>query len=539
MVVYLIVDIFAQENIVQKTYLGIEYLSVTVKLYKAQPKMNSDEDIIYVESGSDSENDIDYEDNIEFNNTQANKIETEEYSFQVLSTEEIVKYMVEFIREVNLVLEMPEPITRILLNHFRWDKQKLLDRFYDGNEDKLFKEAHIVNPFKRDSKAHLESATQRSFQRQSFSDTLLDCEVCYLSLPASKLTGLECGHVFCTDCWNDYLKVKIMDEGIVDTIACVALKCEILVDNITVTKLVKDPKVKLKYEQLITNSFVDCNKLIRWCKTPGCDRAIKVQYVDCKPVTCKCHLTFCFECGEKWHEPINCDLLVRWEKRFKEDSETSKWLVSHTRECPNCHTSIEKNGGCNVMTCSKCAKYFCWICQRQLNGHEAHGCNIYADDKLGIRNKSQIAPSRYLFYHNRYMNHQQSLKFENDLYDSVDFKMRDMREHNMSWAEVQFLKNSVDTLISCRQTLMYTYAFAFFLKKTNQTAIFEDNQQNLESSIEELSGYLERDIAVENLADLKQQVQDKYIYCESRRQALLKHVREGQENDWWIYMGVH
>lgn len=31
------------------------------------------------------------------------------------------------------------------------------------------------------------------------------------------------------------------------------------------------------------------------------------------------------------------------------------------------------------------------------------------------------------------------------------------------------------------------------------------------------------------------QVQDKYRYCESRRQVLLEHVHEGYEKDLWVY----
>lgn len=42
--------------------------------------------------------------------------------------------------------------------------------------------------------------------------------------------------------------------------------------------------------------------------------------------------------------------------------------------------------------------------------------------------------------------------------------------------------------------------------------IFEDNQKDLESATEKLSEYLERDITSENLADIKQKVQDKYRY---------------------------
>lgn len=109
---------------------------------------------------------------------------------------------------------------------------------------------------------------------------------------------------------------------------------------------------------------------------------------------------------------------------------------------------------------------------------------------------------------------------------------------------------------------MCTYVFAYYLRKNNQSLIFEANQKDLESATEKLSEYLERDITSENLADIKQKVQDKYRwvlsnnrigtgskkekqlflhcyvnyrYCEKRRKVLLDHVHEGYENDWWIY----
>ena len=51
--------------------------------------------------------------------------------------------------------------------------------------------------------------------------------------------------------------------------------------------------------------------------------------------------------------------------------------------------------------------------------------------------------------------------------------MEEMQQLNLSWIEVQFLKKAVDILCQCRQTLMYTYVFAFYLKKNNQSIIFE------------------------------------------------------------------
>lgn len=81
-----------------------------------------------------------------------------------------------------------------------------------------------------------------------------------------------------------------------------------------------------------------------------------------------------------------------------------------------------------------------------------------------------------------------------------------MQQANMSWIEVQFLRKAVDVLSECRRTLMYTYAFAFYLQKDNQSVIFEENQRDLEHATEQLSEFLERDLDHENLVSLKQKV---------------------------------
>ena len=59
------------------------------------------------------------------------------------------------------------------------------------------------------------------------------------------------------------------------------------------------------------------------------------------------------------------------------------------------------------------------------------------------------------------------------LYKTVGDKMSEMQKLSMSWIEVQFLRKAVDVLCQCRQTLMYTYVFAYYLRKNNQSIIFE------------------------------------------------------------------
>lgn len=77
-------------------------------------------------------------------------------------------------------------------------------------------------------------------------------------------------------------------------------------------------------------------------------------------------------------------------------------------------------------------------------------------------------------YYNRFANHQQSAKLDQDLYRKTEKKMEEMQQtSDLSWIEVQFLKKAVDTLTQCRMTLKWTYAFAFYLSRTNETVIFE------------------------------------------------------------------
>jgi ariadne-1 len=459
----------------------------------------------------------------------------EDFPYEVLTTEKIVEHMIDSIREVNTIVQLPPTITRILLNHFKWDKEKLYERYYDGDQNELFQSAHIVNP-------NTDLNLSKQIKKNSHNG-METCIICCRDLPSSLMTGLACGHRFCKECWVNYLTTKIIEEGQGQKISCAAHGCDILVDDQTVITLITEPKVKLRYQHLITNSFVECNRLLRWCPKPECSHVIRVSYVDFQPVMCVCSTVFCFLCGENWHEPVKCDLLKKWKKKCDDDSETSNWIAANTKECPKCQVTIEKDGGCNHMICKNqtCKADFCWVC---LGPWEPHGsswysCNRYDEDEAkaarDAQERSRAALQRYLFYCNRYMNHMQSLKFENKLYASIKEKMEEMQQHNMSWIEVQFLKKAVDVLCQCRQTLMYTYVFAYYLIKTNQSIIFEDNQRDLESATEKLSEYLEREITHENLSGIKQKVQDKYRYCESRRKVLLQHVQEGYDKDWWEY----
>lgn len=67
---------------------------------------------------------------------------TEQY--EVLFTDD----MIDCVKEINTVDQILSTTIRILLNYFNWDKEKLMEKFFDGSQDELFLKGHVNNPFK-------------------------------------------------------------------------------------------------------------------------------------------------------------------------------------------------------------------------------------------------------------------------------------------------------------------------------------------------------------------------------------------------------
>lgn len=339
-------------------------------------------------------------------------------------------------------------------------------------------------------------------------------------------------------------------------------KCTALVDDVTM-KAIADSEIYTKcvvsplfpsltlafsrYKTLVTRSFVEEQDFLRWCPAPGCEYILECHVSPSSQlvpaVLCRCGNRFCFGCGRKDHLPSTCEIVKHWLKKCADDSETANWISVHTKECPKCHTTIEKNGGCNHMHCKKCKHEFCWVCQGPWSDHGSawYNCSRF-DDKAseaarGSQAKSRAALDRYLHYYTRYQNHENSAKLDQQVYARVETQMARMqKETDMSWIEVQFLKGAADALMLCRTTLMWTYAFAYYLKRTNMTEIFESNQRDLELAVEQLSGFLESDFSVAEIPKLRQNIIDKTVYVNQRRELLLNDTSRGFDEDRWQFV---
>lgn len=242
---------------------------------------------------------------------------------------------------------------------------------------------------------------------------------------------------------------------------------------------------------------------------------------------------FCFVCGSQTiHWPIQCEDLEQWkEKIANEIAELDEgeepgaggnfndvaqrlWMKANTRPCPKCKAPIEKNDGCNHMTCSNrnCRHEFCWICREdwKLHNTETGGffrCNRWqADDShqyYDSKPPEERAPPETstveasssedygtslhasrtawkkskdmgLFLHNyrRWIAHKESAALERQMAETVCTRLAPVVEAAIDFnghesfdfggIGLSFIHAAFTELLECRSLLQHSYAFAFF-----------------------------------------------------------------------------
>ena len=459
-----------------------------------------------------------------------NPLKPYETDFKVLSPKDIQTQQERQFDEVASILGLPREQIAILLRYMRWNKEKLIESYMD-NPDKVLDAAGLGATFAESPK----TKAVKGFT----------CDICYEDEPGLQTYAMKCDHRYCITCYSHYLTQKVKDEGEASRIQCPRDGCHRIVDAKSL-RLLTTQDVQDRYEVLLTRTYVDDKENLKWCPAPECEFAIDcaVKKRDLKRIvpTVKCDKghDFCFGCTLADHQPAPCALVKRWVQKCEDDSETSNWISANTKECTKCNSTIEKNGGCNHMTCRKCKHEFCWVCMGPWSEHGTswYNCGRF-DEKSGAdardsQAKSRHSLERYLHYYNRYANHEQSGKLDKDLWLKTEKKMTGLQtQSGMSWIEVQFLDTASKALQHCRQVLKWTYAFAFYLARNNMTEIFEDNQKDLEMAVENLSAMFEK--PVNELAELKVDILDKTAYCMKRREILLSdtatNLRKGKRSD--------
>lgn len=132
---------------------------------------------------------------------------------------------------------------------------------------------------------------------------------------------------------------------------CPGYKCNVLLDDQVIISVLDESWVS-KYKQVITNGYVLSKRMICWCPGKDCSNAIEMKDLTNQPaVRCSCGMLFCFKCSNDIHNLIPCKMAVLFNKDKDQHLSTGVWLAKNCKQCPKCFVEIEKNGGCNHMTC--------------------------------------------------------------------------------------------------------------------------------------------------------------------------------------------
>jgi len=182
----------------------------------------------------------------------------------------------------------------------------------------------------------------------------LECQICFANVDRSKGFNLQCKHVYCNECFQNYLKEAIENGKVID-ITCPELDCKVLIKDPQVKKLCSK-ELYDKYLKFKENIKVNLDKQMKWCPKVNCGKVIKKGKR--AKVVCECGFAMCFCCGEAWHKGISCS--KNFERMYK------FWAKDkNIQKCPKCKIRVEKDHGCNHMKCTLCGYQWCWICGRE------------------------------------------------------------------------------------------------------------------------------------------------------------------------------
>ncbi|KUJ23217.1 uncharacterized protein LY89DRAFT_605984, partial [Mollisia scopiformis] len=215
-----------------------------------------------------------------------------------------------------------------------------------------------VDTAKTKGKAKVKSKAKAKFEVEREPSpprhALRECSVCFeelpeASFPEQKLTS-TCNHepTTCRTCLATAVTTQIADAAW-DQISCP--ECP--------ETLPYDVKSLLAAFRTIPGFTM--------CLGPGCGSGQIHGGGDEEPImTCKtCEFKTCFAHKMPWHTGQTCaqyDAARR--ERMEQESASDALIAQIAKACPNpeCGHAIEKNHGCDHMTCIQCNYQFCWIC---------------------------------------------------------------------------------------------------------------------------------------------------------------------------------
>ena len=231
---------------------------------------------------------------------------------------------------------------------------------------------------------------------------------------------MECGHVFCKRCLQDYYNGAIT-EGDLASVRCPAPNCSeqraksssggkrgrkpnVFVSPGELLQIPLAEDVVKRYVALRYKTELESDKKTVYCPRPWCNGAArskkhkkpegfemqevadesdseaddegsadsgtptKIQNRQDFLAVCEdCDFAFCSRCEQSWHgEFVNCRRRDKGDMSAEEKASLD-YLRLYSTACPTCVAPAQKTHGCNHMICFRCQTHFCYLCSSWLD----------------------------------------------------------------------------------------------------------------------------------------------------------------------------
>jgi len=208
------------------------------------------------------------------------------------------------------------------------------------------------------------------------------CEICFEDKNSDVFKTLSCckHDASCTDCLCEIINTSLQAKTVAN-IQCPNRHCAQPINSQDIDAI--NPNLSELFCDIAAQEYVNNEKHIKHCPTPECpysfinDQKVKAAF---KCPSCK-HV-YCSECRVQHAPEMTCEQAHEHKQLIgdtnKRETANTEWLQNNTKACPQCKTSVEKNKGCNHMTC-KCSHQFCWLC---LAGWRTCSCPHFTNDQL-------------------------------------------------------------------------------------------------------------------------------------------------------------
>ncbi|KAG5240051.1 zinc finger family protein [Salix suchowensis] len=418
-------------------------------------------------------------------------------NYTILSEGDIRQRQDDDIMRIATVLSISKVAASILLRYYNWSVSKVHDEWF-VDEEKVRRAVGLLE----------EPAVPFPDGRE------MTCGICFESYPSERLRAAVCGHPFCNSCWAGYISTAINDGPGCLMLRCPDPSCNAAVGQDMIYALTSEEDSD-KYSRYFIRSYIEDNRKTKWCPAPGCDYAVDfIVGSGSYDVICRCAFSFCWNCTEEAHRPVDCGTVAKWILKNSAESENMNWILANSKPCPKCKRPIEKNQGCMHITCTPPCKFeFCWLCLGAWSDHGErtggfYACNRYEtakqegvyDEAEKRREMAKNSLERYTHYYERWATNQASRqKALADLQQMQNVHLEKLSDTQCQpESQLKFILEAWLQIVECRRVLKWTYSYGYYLPEYEHAKrmFFEYLQGEAESGLERLHQCAEKELQI-------------------------------------------